>query len=288
MIEDYITPIKRVCEQNSNREACRNELTELLSGSKHILRHHMDKGDVRVEVAVDYLLQPDTRRRLHRFNIRDWTKCERTVSRTMKKLLGSIPEPDIVLYPGMRRSNGKLIHLGKRSAISLAPDFGYCSGDNRYLLIAHEYVHYLRAVLANARFENQPIYKYLFEEGFAVYLSAQVLPDRPLSTIFMSSLHHVIGMKDPKGGYVRWCTRNLPMIASVALEALDTKSRDHARWLFECERLKGENTPIRTGYFLGFKLIETALRELSLKNLLTFKPTVSRVRKWIESMTVSA
>ena len=288
MIEDYITPIKRVFEQNSNREACRRELTKLLSGTKQILRHHMDKNDVRVEGAVDYLLQPDTRRRLHRFNLKEWKQCERTVTRKMKKLLGDIPEPDIVLYPGMRRSNGKLIHLGKRSAISLAPDFGYCSGDNLYLLIAHEYVHYLRAVLANARFDNQPIYKYLFEEGFAVYLSAQVMPDRPLSTIFMSSLHHVIGMKDPRGGYVKWCANNLPMIASVALEALGTKSRNHARWLFECDRLKGENTPIRTGYFLGFKMIEAALQELRLKNLLTFKPTLRKARKWIESLATPA
>jgi hypothetical protein len=288
MIEDYITPIKQVLKQNSNRETCKKELTTLLSGTKHILRNHMEKGDVRVEAAVDYLLQPDTQRRLHRFNIRDWTNCERTVFRTMKKVLGTVPEPDIVLYPGMRRSNGKLIHLGKRSAISLSPDFGYCSGDNLYLLIAHEYVHYLRAVMANARFHNQPIYKYIFEEGFAVYLSAQVMPDRPLSTIFMSSLHHVIGMKDPAGGYVRWCTKNLPMIASVALEALGTKSRDHARWLFECDRLKGENTPIRTGYFLGFKMIESALQELSLKNLLTFKPTARKVRKWVESLADSS
>jgi hypothetical protein len=244
----------------------------------------MHKGKVRVEEAVEYLLKPDTRRRLSRFDSREWKRAAQIVSKRMKRLLGDIPEPDIVLYPGMRRSNGKLIHLGSRPVISLSPDFGFCSGDNLYTLIAHEYVHYLRAVLASVRFENMPIYRYLFEEGLAVYLSAQVLPDRPLSTVFMSRLHNEIGLNDPKGGYVRWCKEHLRTIASTALEALSSRSRDYSVRLFECERLRGKNSPVRTGYYLGFRMIEHAAERMGVESLLTHRPTPRTVKKWIESL----
>jgi len=288
MIEDYITPVNRVFDRGSNRETVREELIKLLSNTKHVLRHHMDKGSVRVEDAADYLLRPDTRRRLRRFDSRQWTRCARSVSRRMRKVLGDVPEPAIVLYPGMRRSNGKLIHIGNRPVMSLSPDFGYCSGDNLYLLIAHEYAHYLRAVMASVRFEKLPIYRYIYEEGLAVYLSALVMPDRPLSAIFMSSMHSVIGLKDPSGGYVRWCRKNLPMIATAALEALKSSSHDDARMLFECGRLKGDDTPIRTGYYLGYRIIETASQEMSLRKLLTFRPTICTVQRWTETFTTDS
>ncbi|MFH1892608.1 MAG: hypothetical protein ABIK83_08005 [Candidatus Zixiibacteriota bacterium] len=284
IVADYITPTKKIYKQ-SRGDQRRRELTELLSDSKTILRKHLGKNATPDEV-VDYLMLPGTVRRLANFSLKHWIKTGHRISRDLKKVLGQVPEPSIILYPGMQRVNGKIIHLDNKPVISLSPDFGYFGGDNLTLALAHEYTHYLRARLAGVRFEKMPVYRHLVEEGLAVYVSTLVMPGVPLSTIFMSNLHSVIGRPDPAGGYVRWCRNNMPRLTADVLKVLNSREHKPVGRFFEGMRVFGENSSIRTGYYVGYRMIEQVVKETPLRKLLAQKPTAKHVQNWLEKLMV--
>ncbi|MBU1320151.1 MAG: hypothetical protein KKG33_08375 [candidate division Zixibacteria bacterium] len=283
IVADYITPIKKIYK-SSRADRRRQEIAEILSDSKTILRKHLGKNATLDEV-VDFLMLPGTVRRLANFNLKHWMKTGHRISRDLKNVLGQVPEPSILLYPGMQRVNGKIIHLDNKPVISLSPDFGYFGGDNLTLALAHEYTHYLRARIAGVRFEKMPVYRHLVEEGLAVYVSTLVMPDVPLSTIFMSNLHSVIGRPDPKGGYVRWCWMNMPRLTADALKVLKSREHKPVGRFFEGMRVFGEHSSIRTGYYIGLRMIEQVVEEIPLRKLLAQKPTAKQVQGWLEKMS---
>jgi hypothetical protein len=224
---------------------------------------------------------PGTVRRLASFDIRHWMRTGHRVSRDLKKILGKVPEPSILLYPGMQRVNAKIIHLDSKPVIALSPDFGYFGGDNLTLALAHEYTHFLRAKLAGVKFEKMPIYRHIFEEGLAVYISTLVMPHVQLSTIFMSNLHHVIGRPDPAGGYVRWCRKNLPRLTRELRKVLMSREHHEVGRFFGGSRAFGKNSSIRTGYYVGYRMIKSVASDTPLRKLLASKPTQAQVKKWL-------
>lgn len=279
---DYISPASEILA-NRNREYRRTELTRLLGNSKQILRKHLTKN-VTIEEMVEYMLKPVAVRRIRQFDLRHWIRTGHVIAKRLKKLLGNVPEPSIVLYPSMGRVNGKIIHLDGKPAIALSPDFGYFGGDNLSVVLAHEYTHYLRARLASVKFEKMPLYKRLFEEGLAVYTTMRVLPDIPQSALFMSNLHRLVGLNDPSGGYIRWCKRNLAYLTSEALDVLGSKSSDDSNRFFDCARFDGDNTPVRTGYFLGYMMVCIASADMNLKDMITMKLSVGQIRSWLKDI----
>jgi len=284
ILYDYMTEIKHILHTHKDRETRVTKLRKLLSDSEAILKKHIESREVSIDTVVEYLLQPATQRRIAHYELGNWIRGGHKVARKLKSLLGETPEPSIVLYPGLRRVNGKILHLRGNPVIALSPDFGYCSGHNMSILIAHEYVHYLRARTAGIKFEKMPLHRLIFEEGLAVYITAQTMPELPLPAIFMSALHNKVGMKDPPGGYIRWCKANLRKLASAALESLASSDEEDLAKFFTCGRFAGKSTPIRTGYYLGFKVIETAVEEYNPAELIRVKPSIRRVRGWLTAL----
>lgn len=282
ILADYITPIKEIYKQYHGDER-KDEITKLLRNTKTILRKHLGK-DATLDELVDFLTLPGTVRKLANFDLNHWMKTGHRVSRDLKKMLGNVPEPSILLYPGMQRVNGKIIHLDNKPVIALSPDFGYFGGDNLILALAHEYTHFLRARLAGVKFEKMPIYRHIYEEGLAVYLSTLVMPNVRLSTIFMSNLHHVIGRPDPAGGYVRWCRKNLPRLARELQKILQSREHHDIGRFFGGSRAFGKNSSIRTGYYVGYRMIESTTYEIPLRKLLASNPTPKQVSRWLEDL----
>jgi hypothetical protein len=282
IIHDYISPAREILA-NHDREYRRTELMRLLGNSKRILRKIIVKK-VSIEEVVEYMLTPDAVRRIRQFDLKHWIKSGHVVAKRLNKLLDMVPEPTIVLYPSMRRVNGKIIHIDGKPAIALSPDFGFFGGDNLSVVLAHEYTHYLRACHAGVKFEKMPMYKRLFEEGLAVYITTRVLPDISMSALFMSNLHRVIGLNDPSGGYIRWCRRNLAYLASEALDVLGSKSPEDLIRFFDCGRFDGDDTPVRTGYYLGYIMVRNASTRMNLKDMITMKLTSGQVRNWLKDL----
>jgi hypothetical protein len=284
ILHDYISPLQDIYA-NSNREYRRLELTRLMSESRRIMRQHLMKSTT-VEEMVDYLMQSDTVRRVNQFDLRHWIKTGHRIAKGLKRVLGSVPEPSIVLYPGLRRVNGKVIDIDGRPALTLSPDFGFFSGHNLDVVLAHEYAHYLRSRLAGVRFKAlMPFYQRLFEEGFACYVTVKVLPRVPISTTFMANLHRRIGLNDPSGGYIRWCRRHIGDMAGEALKVLPSKEWQPAIRFFDCGRYEGDDTPVRVGYYLGYAMIQHACKEIPCSEMVSMRATRRMVRQWLEEMT---
>jgi hypothetical protein len=121
----------------------------------------------------------------------------------------------------------------------------------------------------------------LYDEGWAVWLSARMLPEIAMRQLFMSNLHAAIGMTDPGGGYLPWCRKNLRKIATEAQKVLKSRDKNNLGRLFQCRRLGGDSTPIRTGYYLGFKIVEQLSARYTARQLMLLKPTARSVSTWL-------
>jgi len=282
---DYITETQKIYSEYRNRKTRREKLEELYADSETIFKKHLPSERIMMRDMIDYLLDPGTVRRIGKFSAREWLKTGHQIAKKLKKQISEIPEPTIVFYPGMRGVNGKVIWLGKNPVMSLSPDFGYFTGNNLTVLLAHEYTHYLRARFVGVKYRNMPLYQMIFEEGLAIHLSRLLIPDIPMSAIFMSNLHYTIGMPDPKGGYVRWCKRMLPDLANAALESLSSKEPEPRAQFFEGGTFTGiDDSPIRTGYYLGHRALLEAAKDYDLEELLRMKPTAKMMRGYLKRL----
>jgi len=59
--------------------------------------------------------------------------------------------------------------------------------------------------------------------------------------------------------------------------------KDQIRF-FDCGRFRGEHTPIRVGYYLGYRIIDKACKELNQRQLLTLRPTAKMVQRWLRDL----
>ncbi len=282
---DYVTETQKIYSDYKDHEKRGEKIVELYSDSEIIFKKHLPSDRLTMQDMYEYLRVPSTVKRINKFSSREWLKTGHAIAKKLKKLIGDIPEPTILFYPGMRGVNGKVIWLGKEPVMALSPDFGYFTGDNLAVLLAHEYTHFLRAQYVGVKYRNLPLYQMLYEEGLAIYMTRLVLPDPPLSTIFMSNLHRTIGMHDPKGGYVRWCYRWLPDMAKAALDSLSSKDPEPRQRFFEGGTFTGiGDSPIRTGYFLGHQVVLKAAEDHKIEDLLKMKVTALFVKKYVKEL----
>lgn len=270
ILSDYISPIKEILADDKPDKKAR--LRRLIYNARKINNRHLRKGYT-VDRTVKRLLEPSWMAMIRQFNPGDWGEICETVWRRTSDILGPVPIPEIILYPGFNYFNGRVYLLDKRPVIGCSPDFPFTTGVNLKVLLAHEYGHFIRWRKTGIPTENIPVYALLYEEGWATWLSTRIFPELRLSRLFMSNLHTAIGMPDPEEGYFRWCRQNLDKIAGKARKALNSKTNRDLGRFFQCRRYWGESTPIRVGYYLGYRIIEMLSKELAPRKLLRIKPT---------------
>ncbi len=279
-IDDYITPIKKIID--SRETDTKDRLRKFIYHARKINNRHLYKHSV--DKTVKRLLEPQWRARISRFNPDEWRKTTKMVWLEAKKILGAVPPPEIVLYPGFGAFNGRVYKVDKKPVIGGSPDFPYTTGINLKVLLAHEYGHFIRWRKIGIPSDNAPIYLMIYDEGWATWLSIKLLPEITLSRLFMSNLHKAINMPDPKGGYLKWCRKNLKTIAIETRKVLKSKNDKVLGRFFQCLRFKDDKTPIRIGYYLGYRLIDMLSKKIPLHRLLIEKPTPKKVSEWIEEL----
>jgi len=279
-INDYITPIKEIVNNRDTDK--KDKLRKLIYHSRKINNHHLYKYSV--DQTVKKLLESQWKAKVKRFNPDEWRKTAELVCKRTAKILGRVAPPEIILYPGFGAFNGRVYKVNKKPVIGGSPDFPYTSGKNLMVLLAHEYGHFIRYYKIGIPPEYAPIYSLIYEEGWATWLSTKLLPEFNLSQLFMSNLHKAIKMPDPKGGYMNWCRKNLETIAVEAQKALKSKNKKVLGRFFQCQRFKDDNTPIRTGYYLGYRIIDMLSERLTPRQLLIERPSPKKLSEWIEEL----
>jgi len=280
-IDDYITPIKEIIDSRDTGTKAR--LHKFIYINRKINNHHLYKHGV--NKTVEKLIEPSWRRKIAKFNPDEWHKIAEDIWRKSKIILRSTPPPEIILYPGFGAFNGRVYKIDRKPVIGGSPDFPYMTGKNLQVLLAHEYGHFIRYRKIGTPSEMAPIYRMIYEEGWATWLSIKLLPEITLSQIFMSNLHKAINMPDPQGGYLRWCRKNLKIIARKAQKVLKSRNDKVLGRFFQCRRFKNDATPIRTGYYLGLRIIDMLSKRLTPGQLLIEKPTAKRISCWIDELT---
>ena len=284
VVSDYITPIKEIlADKAADRQEC---LHRLIYRSRKILHRHLYKRCTVAE-AVERLCEPGWPRKVRKFDAKDWQLTADAIWRKATELLGDVPSPEIILYPSFGRSNGRVYKIDGRLVIACSPDFPQSTGSNLSVILAHEYIHFARWRVTGLSSENMTVFSNIYEEGLATWLSSKLLPDQPLPTIFMCNLHKLINLADPPGGYLKWCQKNLKTIAAKAQRTLNSKSRKHVHCLFEGGRFRGDGTPVRTGYYLGYHVIEMLAKTTPITELFTLRPTCRRVSGWLDKLLLS-
>ena len=279
-IHDYITPITRILdERNAERPAKLRRLIHCARkiNNRHLYRHHWEK-------TVERLLEPNWRKRVARFDPAEWREIAELVWSRAADIIGPVPPPELILFPGFGRFNGRVYQLDRKPIIGCSPDFPQTTGRNLSVLLAHEFAHFARWRTAGARCDDVPINVLIYEEGWAVWLSGRILPEYERSRLIMSRLHKSIGLADPMGGYFHWCRQNLKMLARASQKVLRSKKHRDLGRFFQCLRFKGEDTPIRTGYYLGFRLIEMLSKRMSPRELLRARPSPKQISEWLDEL----
>lgn len=281
IIEDYISSLREILV--NQKSDLKKRLTEFIDQHKEILLVHL-QGNYDSTRIAERLRDPIWLKRIFRFNFSDWRITARSTVKETKRLLGISTPLRIILYPGLGSFNGRVYKLNNRLVIGCCPDFPGVTGQNLQILLAHEYAHLLRWRLTGNRSDNIPIHAMMFEEGFAVWLTKQLFPKMKLKQVFMANLHKEIDMADPPEGFLRWCKSNLDRLANEAQAILDSKKEKDLGRFFQCLRLDDKNTPIRTGYYLGYRIIEKLSLQYSPQEIFKMKPTAKRAENWLNQL----
>ncbi len=281
VLHDYITLIKEILASECPDK--REDLRRLIYRYRKINSLHLRKRYT-VDQTVKKLLEPGWLAKIGRFDQDEWVETTNLVRARAARILGRVPRPEIILYPGFNAFNGRVYKINNKPVIGCSPDFPNTTGINLKVLLAHEYAHFIRWRKTGIPSENVPVYSLIFEEGWATWLSIQLLPELNLKRLFMSNLHKSIGMPDPEGGYLRWCRNNLDKIARRAQKVLKSKSRKDLGRFFQCRRFWGKSTPIRVGYYLGYLLIDMLSERMTPRQLLRLRPDRKTVSSWLDEL----
>jgi len=283
VIEDYIAPIREILADKGHDK--KKNLRRLIYRARKINSSHLQKS-LTVDQTVERLLQPQWRAKIRRFDIDEWRRVAENIRQRAVEYLGKAAPPEIITYPGFGRFNGRVYKLDGRPVIGCAPDFPRTSGDNLKVILAHEYAHFIRWQKTGVPPEKGPIYSFIYEEGWATWLSIKLLPELDINTMFMSNLHNMINMPNPRGGYIAWCRKNMDLIVTQAQKALKSRDDKDIGRFFQCRRFKDDDTPIRVGYYLGYKLIETMAERYPPRQMLLLRPKVSEIEARLEKLRV--
>jgi len=284
LICDYISDIKDIL--SLSRDKREGSLHKYIYGLRRLNYRHFQKS-LSVEQTAGKLLESGWRKRVRNFDPNQWHKTMHMVYRRTSKILPTPPKPELVLFPSFGRFNGRVYRLHKKPVIACAPDFPRCSGNNLKVLLAHEYAHYIRWQKTGIPSDDSAIYRMIFEEGWAVMLSRMILPELSLNEILMANLHGLINMPNPRGGYLTWCRKNFLQIINTSRRVLKSKRHEDLGMLFQCRRFSTDISPIRVGYYLGYRLIEALVNNMSLEELMIQRPTFRKVSKWLDRLEAS-
>ncbi len=281
VIHDLITPIREIIAFRSPDVATR--LRQFIQEYRRYHAAHFT-GEYPLDEAVEALSRPSWQQKVSRFDVELWRQASDEIYSASTSLLGRLPHPELILYPGFGSFNGRVYKFQKRPVIGCAPDFPRTTGINLKVLLAHEYGHFIRYHRTGVPGEISPMYRYIYEEGWATWFSIQLLPHIRRRQVFMSGLHKDIGMPDPPGGYLTWCRKNLKTLIDEILPHLTDDSPETAARFFQCGRLKDDTTPIRTGYYLGYKVIEMLTEQKKPRKLLDSRVSRPQVAAWLQCL----
>lgn len=155
-----------------------------------------------------------------------------------------------VVMVGLGTANGWVSHFGGRPTLFLAveriPD-----GTAVRILAAHEFAHAVQLPLPEVAWtDDGPLGQWIYSEGFATALTAELLPEYGLAE------HLWFG-----GGYDQWladCLRVLPAAEAAILADLESEEDDVVgRYL---TRNRESPFPDRIGYLVGIRLVQDLRR----------------------------
>jgi hypothetical protein len=280
-IDDHISPIRDIL--GGSKDGREKLLRSYIYQRRNLNNRHFQKT-LTVDQTVAKLLDSKWPQKVRDFDPERWRRIMEMIRRRSRKVIKNPAAPRLVLYPGFERFNGRVYRFEGKPVIGCAPDFPRCSGDNLKVLLAHEYAHYVRWEKTGVPSDNVPIYAMIYEEGWAVWMSSRILPELEMNRLFMSNLHGLIGMANPHGGYLSWCRRHFGEIIAESRKVLQSKKEADLGRLFQCRRLGNDTTPIRVGYYLGYRMIEMLLERMTPEGLLRERPTFRKVSGWLDEV----
>jgi uncharacterized protein YjaZ len=139
----------------------------------------------------------------------------------------------------------------------------------------HRY-HYRVAGFSDDASDRQPIWRTLWAEGLATYVSAVINPDHPLSDamIFPPDL----------------AERAAPQIETLAQALRDNNRPNPSLYAAYFEMGNTQDAiPPRAGYYVGYRVAARAAREYSLHQLAHLRgPTLHRdINRWLDDLVKS-
>jgi hypothetical protein len=281
--KDYISPL--ICILRGENTDRRRQVESFLRQTGRLFFKHTHHNYA-IAKAAEKIVDPAWLRSLRRFRPAEWQRLAGYIHQKAGGILGRLPAPEIILYPGLKGSNGRVYKYGGRIIIALSPDFGLSGAAYLKGLMAHEYAHFIRRRLIRGLKDNDTIGRRLYEEGWAIYLTTLLFPRMPLSMVLMCNLHAGVGLPDPRGGYLRWCHGNIGKLCEEMSRVVGSYSRAQQTRFFDCGRFGSKKTPIRTGYFLGYVLLLHLAELKKLPQLLKLKPTSGELRRWLKEISV--
>ncbi len=185
---------------------------------------------------------------------------------------------DVVLLVGARTSDGWVTELGGAVTLFLALEF---LGDAPYdgVLVSHEALHVAHARRGAATWPEDCAAS-LFQEGIAIAISRQIHPGLADSAY--------LWFDDAHADWVADCERARAMIASRALEQLDTSYQEaQVRALFTVLE-SAKELPPRAGYWLGDLLTRRLLERHPSGELLVWDHPRTRAAVAAELETIAS
>ena len=185
------------------------------------------------------------------------------------RLLGPLRDVDAYVCVGLEMSNAFMVEVAGEPSVGIALEaygrtFGtsYVDFEDILHVLPHELCHAVRARETGSllrrffrkdpvtAFDGEPMHELVVEEGLAVSVGRAAAPDVPLARVLFY---------DP--GDLRWCEENEPRLFEefAAQRELSLDGKRYQRYFAYGE--EGQDIPTRTGYYLGYKLVQRFLEK---------------------------
>ena len=185
------------------------------------------------------------------------------------RLLGPLQDVDAYVCVGLEMSNAFMVEVAGKPSVGIALEaygrtFGtaYVDFEDILHVLPHELCHAVRAQETGSllrrffredpvtAFDGEPMHELVVEEGLAVSVGRAAAPDVSLARVLFY---------DPED--LRWCEENEARLfeefASQRESSLGGKR--YQRYFGFGE--EGQDLPTRTGYYLGYKLVQRFLKK---------------------------
>jgi hypothetical protein len=185
-------------------------------------------------------------------------------------------EFDVIVFVGIYHADGFVFPVAGRTTVFLAVEClaAQHGPGSAELLSTHELSHAMQFSVGlqahsplSVAFVEDPLSLFtrldvrLFAEGFAISASKRIVPGRDESAYLFYSAEQWA-----------WCQQNRKRLIEMTLRGLAGKDQDVYSKLFETREGAEELPYHRTGYYVGWLVIEQLLKRYSLRDLAQMAP----------------